>query len=290
MTDSGRQAGDERPEYRPGAMIRATPGLLRIAASAWLNAAEWAATGTVKAGSRAMKAAVSGESANEMFRAVGNDARARARSLLGIVEMEDALRSIPNGVSERPEAIPTEEGSGDLRPLTLRERGEELMRRSADVHFQEDAHPAFGRILESLAPDEARILRLLNDHGAQPTVDVRAGLIPLNATSELISAGLNMIGAEAGCRHLADIPAYLNNLFRLGLVWFSREPVKDPLRYQVLEAQPEVLEAMRKGGRGGRTVRRSIHLTPFGTEFYRLCLPLKDVPPSDTDGGEPDPG
>ena len=48
-----------------------------------------------------------------------------------------------------------------------------------------------------------------------------------------------MIGAEAGCRHLDDVPAYLNNLFRLGLIWFSREPLADPLRYQVLEAQPD---------------------------------------------------
>ena len=54
-----------------------------------------------------------------------------------------------------------------------------------------------------------------------------------------------MIGAEAGCRHLDRVPAYLNNLYRLGLIWFSREPLEDPLRYQVLEAQPEVIEAMR---------------------------------------------
>ena len=90
-----------------------------------------------------------------------------------------------------------------------------------------------------------------------------------------------MIGAEAGCRHPDRVPAYLNNLYRLGLIWFSREPVPDPLRYQVLEAQPEVAEAMAKAGRS-RTVRRSIHLTPFGRDFCELCLPA--------DLGEPDPG
>ena len=57
-----------------------------------------------------------------------------------------------------------------------------------------------------------------------------------------------MIGAEAGCRHPDRVPAYLNNLYRLGLIWFSREPLEDPLRYQVLEAQPEVLEAMGEAG------------------------------------------
>jgi hypothetical protein len=38
--------------------------------------------------------------------------------------------------------------------------------------------------------------------------------------------------------YLDRVPAYLNNLYRLGLIWFSREPLEDPLDYQVLEAQP----------------------------------------------------
>ena len=99
---------------------------------------------------------------------------------------------------------------------SLRERGAELLRRSADVNLEEDSHPAYTRILDDLAPDEARILRLLNEEGPQPSVDIRSGVLPLQSTSELVAAGLNMIGSEAGCRHLDDVPAYLNNLFRLG--------------------------------------------------------------------------
>jgi hypothetical protein len=45
-------------------------------------------------------------------------------------------------------------------------------------------------------------------------------------------------------------------------------------RHQVLEAQPEVLEAMRSVSRA-RTVQRSIHLTPFGEDFCAVCLPLE---------------
>jgi hypothetical protein len=82
-----------------------------------------------------------------------------------------------------------------------------------------------------------------------------------------------MIGPAAGCRHPERIHSYLNNLYRLGLVWFSREPMEDTLRYQVLEAQPEVTEAMEEAGRG-KTVRRSIHLTAFGEEWCRVCLPV----------------
>ena len=56
-----------------------------------------------------------------------------------------------------------------------------------------------------------------------------------------------MIGAQAGVRHVERVPAYLNNLFRLGLIWFSREPVADRLRYQVLEAQPDVVRRDERG-------------------------------------------
>ena len=65
--------------------------------------------------------------------------------------------------------------------------------------YEEDAHPAYERILDELAPDEARILRLLVRTGPQPAVDVRSGG-PADRPRELVAPGLNMIGAEAGCR------------------------------------------------------------------------------------------
>ena len=167
-------------------------------------------------------------------------------------------------------AAPAPAPSGTAKP-TLRERGDELLRRSADVHENEDEHPAFERILDEIAPDEARVLRLLCTAGPQPAVDVRAGALPLNATTDLIAPGLTMIGAEAGCRRPERVPVYLNNLERLGLVWFSREPVPDQARYQVLEAQPDVIEALRSKGRA-RTVRRSIALTAFGEDFCERTL------------------
>jgi hypothetical protein len=177
-----------------------------------------------------------------------------------------------------PEDIPADEAResrDETSAAALRRRGEELLRRSADVNDEEDSHPAYARILDVMAPDEARILRLLMERGAHPAVDVRSGG-PLGVgvvATELVAPGLNMIGAEAGCRHVDRVPSYLNNLYRLGLIWFSREQVGDHLRYQVLEAQPEVVEALAEAGRGARTVRRSIHLTPFGADFCTFCIP-----------------
>ena len=58
---------------------------------------------------------------------------------------------------------------------SLRERGEQLLERSRDVWGEEETHPAYARILDDLAPDEARILLLLLRGGPQPSVDVRTG-------------------------------------------------------------------------------------------------------------------
>ena len=140
------------------------------------------------------------------------------------------------------------------------------------------------------------MLRLLLLEGPQPSVDVRTGG-PLGIIrSRLIAPGLSMIGARAGCRYVERVPSYLNNLFRLGMVWFSRETLRDPARYQVLEAQPDVLEAIHSV-RYAKVVRRSIHLTPFGEDFCRMCLapegrsldelPEHSTPPSSTDAPAP---
>jgi hypothetical protein len=218
------------------------PAFARVAVGTGLRTARWAAETSLRAGA----------------------------GLIG-VELPSPNGRPPEQTAEVvPSPRPGE--SEATQPRSLRERGAELLARSADVEYEEEFHPAYERILTQVAPDEARILRLLATRGAQPAVDVRAGKA-LGIGSEMVAPGLNMIGAEAGCRYLDRVPAYLNNLYRLGLIWFSREPLEDPLDYQVLEAQPDVIEAKRSSGRA-KTVRRSILLTPFGEDFCRVCLPL----------------
>jgi Abortive infection alpha len=247
-------------------LMRTAPGLARIYAAMWWHTAEWTLNSSMRAGSRLLRAAAGGGAPADLVQAVEEEVREYARRLLGQDRGGEA-----HGPSAAPEHGGPRRPADAGPPADLRERGAELLRRSADVHESEDVHPAYARILEVLAPDEARILRLLATGGPQPSVDVRAGLPMI---SELVAPGRSMIAAEAGCRHPDRVHAYLNNLNRLGLIWFSREPIRERLRYQVLEAQPEVIEALRKGGRTARTIRRSILLTPFGQDFCEVCLPL----------------
>jgi hypothetical protein len=271
MEESQREGADAGPTQLLAtgtgtSLVRAAPGLARIAASAGWQAAGWTAGISLRVGSRVFRAAISGQAPRDLFETAGNDAREYLRRLLGIVDLDSGF------LKADPETTAADGAAGNGR-VPLRDRGAELLRRSADVDYADDFHPAYERMLDELAPDEARILRLLADQGPQPSVDVRSGWIP--QLSDLVAPGLTMIGAEAGCRNPDRVPSYLNNLNRLGLVWFSRESLDDQRRYQVLEAQPEVAEPMERAGRSARTVRRSIHLTPFGSDFVEQCLPLE---------------
>jgi Abortive infection alpha len=240
--------------------LDAVPGLARIALSAWWHTTGWAVRSSIRIPQHAIDLARSPDKA-----------AAFAREALETL----AARASNGGVTAEQVAEPSRNGStADPRPAapsSLREEGEELLRRSRDVHYEVDAHPAYGRILSELAPDEGRILRLLLLEGPQPAIDIRTGGPVGLVRSRLIAPGLSMIGARAGCKYVDRVPSYLNNLFRLGLIWFSRETLRDPLRYQVLEAQPDVLAAL-NSVRYAKVVRRSVHLTPFGDDFCRVCL------------------
>lgn len=223
---------------RPAVPLEVVPTAARLAASAWWRVTERSLGASLRLASRIARAAT-GDAA---------------------------------GPPSRPTGEPPPSDVADSTRSALRDRGSELLRRSADVRDTEDIHPAYARILDNLSPDEARILRLFAGHGPQPAIDVRRGL-PL--MSELVAPGLTTIGAEAGCRHPDRMAAYLDNLNRLGLIWFSRETLRQTNRYQLLEAQPEATAALRQAGRTARTVRRSIQLTPFGTSFCEVCLPAE---------------
>lgn len=270
----------ERPERqvelaRLNGAAEALPGLARIAGTAALRASAW----TVGSGVRSMRnlgrAMTDPSAAGELMRGVAHDLAEASRTVSDVAQAVSGGVPLPKalldaGVSLTAVIVP-DETDAPHRELSLRERGEELLRRSRDVWSQHDAHPAYARILDELAPDEARILLLLLRGGPQPSVDVRTGGPVGMLSSSLVAGGMNMIGPRAGVRHLEEVPAYLNNLHRLGLIWFSREQLEDPLEYQVVEAQPDVLEAMHTV-RFPKVVRRSIHLTPFGIDFCTTCL------------------
>lgn len=312
----------------PATTMDSLPGLAKVAATSLWRTSTWAAQTYVNAGRRVLGVALRPETAVDLAEDLRHVAGEITRTLVGS-EVEDRMRGaeerVRHAAAQNPvtskvaDAVPAvtrpastrEDEASRPRPrangssatngaapvATLRNQGEDLLRRSRDVRYEEAAHPAYERIMDELAPDEGRILRLLMVSGPQPSVDVRTGGPIGMFTSHLIAPGLNMIGARAGCRYVDRVPSYLNNLHRLGLIWFSRETLRDPMEYQVVEAQPDVLAAMHKV-RAAKIVRRSIHLTPFGEDFCRdalalditgefAALPAHGIPDEDADQGDP---
>jgi hypothetical protein len=248
--------------------IEALPELARGAAELWLQAVGWGIGTSVRVGARLVRAAGDPEtSLATLYDEVATGLRAYAREFLGIADLDSRVGQLTPLVGSTIWPWSGEHG------LDLRERGAALLRQAADVDFDETAHPAYTRILGELAPDEARILRVLAQEGPQPMVDIRAGHL-IGLGSQLIAPSLNMLGAQAGLRRRDRVPAYLNNLARLGLITLSDEPVGDPASYQVLEAQPEVLGTLKDTTRA-KTVHRSIELSPFGADFCEVCLPFE---------------
>ena len=269
LGDTGHDTSDQGDELL---------GVLRFAASATWHTAQYGTQAYLQTGRRIL-GAVTPEPAQAVARQVEQAARELAvnsgvaRRLEQIAASNELLSAASNALRSLVNGAPV---SAQRSLPTLQESGADLIRRSRDVWNDEPAHPAYERILSELAPDEGRVLMLLLRKGPQPSVDVRTGGPVGILSSRLIAPGLTMIGPRAGLRYTDQVPAYLNNLFRLGLVWFSRETLRDVHQYQVVEAQPDVLEAMHSV-RYAKVVRRSIHLTPFGEDFCRACLVLDDA-------------
>ncbi len=242
------------------------PQIARQAAGVWLKAAGWTAGTSLRVGNELRKLAADPNSAQEVIEEVTKEVRDVARDFLGITELDAEVQRMAPLLSTGLLR------AGGSSPEALRAQGEQLLREAADVGFDEGAHPAFARILAELSPDEARILRLLTMEGPQPMVDIRAHNL-IGSGSQLIAQSLNMLGPKAGVRRRDRVPVYITNLVRCNLVVVSEDPLESPVQYQVLEAQPDVLSALRDTVRA-KIIRRTLLLTPLGQEFCEVCLPV----------------
>jgi len=278
---------DEPTPAQPGLPAKSTadsiaemlPGLFRVARFSAARTFQWAVDANRETLRTVLDDIAKGESpqnviadATAVWREVTENAIGIGRAAIGRTPEPDPIdATAPPPRPKQPRPRTTKPAGATAEEL--REMGGQLLRDSADVWYQQDVHPAFTRVLQELLPDEARILRFLYQNGPQPSVDVRTNR-PMGRGSEKIASGLSMIGLYAGVRKAEDTSVELANLERLRLIWFSKEQVADPSVYQLLEAQPDVLEAMKRAGRSPKTEHRSIELTPFGQRFCETCLPM----------------
>jgi hypothetical protein len=135
---------DGKPERGPskvyeassGGLLRTPWALARIAGAAYWRSARWTCVASGRAARRVMNAAANGQAPAELFRTSRDEVRGYARRFLGLAARD-----------EEPDEPNLEQAEREEARKSLREQGAELLRRSADVNFEEDAHPAYARIL-----------------------------------------------------------------------------------------------------------------------------------------------
>ncbi|MFE3444366.1 Abi-alpha family protein [Nocardia sp. NPDC059180] len=245
------------PLQGPLTTVRTATGVVRVAWSTVTGAAGWGVGTVLDVTGTVVRRSAAGVPPAEIRAEAEAEVRRALRRALGLSETENAGRS----------------GGAP----TLREQGAALLRLSASTHAGDDGHPAFANILVEITPDEARILRYLRMDGPQPSIEVHGGRLGRLGAERLglrQESGLTLLGEHAGLRFPNRIQHYLTNLRRLGLIELAKEPVGNPNRYQLLEAQSPVRDLLKRSGFGTKVSYRSITLTGFGEEFVQTCLPV----------------
>jgi hypothetical protein len=264
---------EQRQISNEARLIRGAFRAAGLAVGTAMRSGQWAVGTTYEVTKQISQAALDADSSAEIVDRAGAALQSVARNILGVTE---------GSVREIVSYVPSSNGSGTQQALggyvrsgtedDLRHRGDALLARSADVYFTEDVHPAYDRILDQIAPDEARILRFMAINGPQPSVDVRTNR-PLGIGSELVAGDLTSVPEQSGVRYTDRARLYLINLNRLGLLTTSDDPVVLS-RYMVLEVQPIVESALKQAGRVPKVVRKSLRLTEFGEDFCRTCFTI----------------
>ncbi|RHW25671.1 hypothetical protein D0Z08_18005 [Nocardioides immobilis] len=127
-----------------------------------------------------------------------------------------------------------------------------------------DAESAlFEDLVGRLVPDEARIIAALGSRGWSPLVHIEPRR-PDDVHLGLRNASL--IGRQGGVTLVRRTPLYVTRLVAAGLLAVTPARDDHPEDYEILLADPDVLDAIRAASRG-----------PLGARVHRQGLALSDL-------------
>lgn len=141
-----------------------------------------------------------------------------------------------------------------------------------------EIHPSFVDIIKQLSPDEAKILKKLNQVGREAIVSIAAN----NEKGESIITykDYSLIGYKAQCDNPQNTNVYIDNLCRLGLIlngtgirWLTKEELYNEI-YK-LDYVAEIINSI-KSRKDEYNVpgyeKGYIELTSFGKSFCNVCI------------------
>ena len=192
--------------------------------------------------------------ASAMSRHSGNGAAAQGAA---------SSRGIPNTVT----VVPAEANAEPLRAAMA-----ELLNHSIGFGADRAREYLYAVILRQLTPDEARILAAFSDGSAFPSVDI-AERSAFGATGRVVLRNASTIGKTAGVSLLEAVPTYLTRLIGLGLVDVDEEVPAMETQYEILLTDATV-RAAEEAAKRPRVIRRTVHLSALGAEFWKACDPV----------------
>lgn len=173
------------------------------------------------------------------------------RWLLGL-----AVRPAPRELSAPESGSPAVRRFGALLDRALTQSSREA----------EDA--LLDALLRPLVPDEARIIAALAARKWSPLVHVEARR---DGEEHLGLHNASLVGRQAGVALVRRTPFYVTRLLSSGLLITTPERPERAEEYEVLLAEPDVLDAIRRAGRGpvGPRIRRGgVELSDLGQHLW----------------------
>ncbi|KDN20447.1 Abi-alpha family protein [Amycolatopsis rifamycinica] len=192
-------------------------------------------------------------------------------------EVDDPYHAALTAASAMHRATAPREAGVTLVPVRdnhaepLRAAMAELLNHSIGFGRERAREYFYAVILRQLTPDEARILSALSDGSPFPAVDVveRTGL---GGNGRVVLRNASTVGKAAGVSLPDQVPGYVTRLIGLGLVDLDEEVPSLETQYEILLTDETVREA-EKHVRRAKFVRRTIHVSRLGAQFWQACDP-----------------
>lgn len=157
----------------------------------------------------------------------------------------------------------------------LREMFAGLLNASMNKDTERYVHISFAQILRQLVPDEVKILLELPKKSLfEPLVDISVKKPEIKGCFTLFS-NVGVLGAEGGCEFPDELPLYIDNMIRLGLVSVpSGEYLADAWRYDKILNSLCFQEKRDIAVKSGEVIvtHKMIGVTELGDTLRNLCI------------------
>ncbi|RHW28669.1 DUF4393 domain-containing protein [Nocardioides immobilis] len=152
----------------------------------------------------------------------------------------------------------------------LRAKMDRLLDRALEQSTSTGRQELFGKIIDQLVPDEARIIGALSDGSVSPMLHVYARTIS-GGGGDPILENASLVGKMANVSLPQMTPVYVGHLLSLGLLETGPEDNQLKDEYQILGADSAVLRALKKGKRGpmeAKVEKYTIRLSVLGRDLW----------------------